>query len=119
MIGIVVAAHSSLSQLFQFGINMNTMILSAGNNIHYIKPRGLRCVGWPPHATLYLPSLAEATMLRTYLYSHGAHLWNYPTLEKLLGTRRSLVSTNKAFVRKCRVVPMSTHHKSTNSFLAL
>ena len=35
MIGIVVAAHSSLSQLFQFGINMNTMILCAGNNIHY------------------------------------------------------------------------------------
>ena len=30
MIGIVVAAHSSLSQLFQFGISMNTMILCAG-----------------------------------------------------------------------------------------
>ena len=35
MIGIVVAAHSSLSQLFQFDINMNTMILCAGDNIHY------------------------------------------------------------------------------------
>ena len=35
MIGIVVAAHSSLSQLLQFGININTMILCAGNNMHY------------------------------------------------------------------------------------
>ena len=34
-IGFVVAAHSSLSQLLQFDININTMILCGGNNIHY------------------------------------------------------------------------------------
>ena len=35
MIGFVVVANSSLSQLFQIGIKVDTMILSAGNNIHY------------------------------------------------------------------------------------
>ena len=35
VIGIVVAAYSSLLQLFQFGINMNTMIICASNNIHF------------------------------------------------------------------------------------
>ena len=55
----------------------------------------------------------DATMLKTYLYSRGAH-----SLAKALSVDTRLLLTTKVF-QVCRVVLMSAHQESTSRLSAL